>query len=158
MTQEKPFDWTQFTLRVWIDASPQDVFRAWTDDSIIINWFTEKAVIEPRQNGRVYFEWLAGDKLEAKVIEIHKNRRFVFPFGSNNEQVTVSVKKSKSGSICELHQYNMKTTPKAKVSMHMGCREGWTFFLANLKAYLEYGIDLRSDDPKQSYKQGFINS
>jgi hypothetical protein len=40
----------------------------------------------------------------------------------------------------------------------MGCAMGWTFFLANLKAYLENGIDLRGHDPKRCYKQNFINS
>ena len=42
--------------------------------------------------------------------------------------------------------------------MHMGCRAGWVFFLTNLKAYLEHGIDLRTTDPKMTYREGFVNS
>ena len=30
--------------------------------------------------------------------------------------------------------------------------------MANLKAYLEHGIDLRGHDSKKSYRQDYINS
>jgi len=40
--------------------------------------------------------------------------------------------------------------------MHKGCAEGCTFFLANLKSYLENGIELRSHEKERSYRAGFI--
>jgi uncharacterized protein YndB with AHSA1/START domain len=158
MAASKKYDWTQFTLKVAINKSVASVFRAWTDDKVVSKWFTEKTVIQPRKNGRIYFEWLAGDKLDAKVISISKNRHFTFPFGSKGERVTIKFVKDGRGSICELRQYNMLTTPKSRWEMHRGCIQGWTFFLANLKSYLEYGVDLRSHDPQKSYRQQFINS
>ena len=151
-------DWTQFVLRVNIDAKPERVYKAWTDDKIVSKWFTEKTVIEPRKGGRLYFEWLAGDKLETKVKQAIKNKKFVFPFGKDGLEVSVTIKKDGKGSVCELKQYNMKTDPASKWSIHKGCVQGWTFFLANLKAYLEHGIDLRSHDVKRSYKEDYINS
>ncbi|HWR82653.1 MAG TPA: SRPBCC domain-containing protein [Candidatus Deferrimicrobium sp.] len=154
----KKYDWTQFTLKIEIGATPAQVFRAWTDDKVVPKWFTVKAKIEPRKNGRIHFEWLGGDVLDGRVIAITKNRRFVFPFGKGNEQVEVAITKSGRGSICRLHQYGMKTTPKARWEMFVGCKEGWTFFLTNLKCYLEHGIDLRSHDPQKCYRQGFVNS
>jgi uncharacterized protein YndB with AHSA1/START domain len=42
-------------------------------------------------------------------------------------------------------------------SMHKGCETGWAFFLTNLKAYPERGIDLRARDPKESYARGSVN-
>jgi uncharacterized protein YndB with AHSA1/START domain len=145
-------------LRVALKAPPEKVFRAWTDDKIVSKWFTEKTVIEPKKNGRIYFEWTAGDKMEAKVINIVKNRLFVFPFGNNSERVEVRIKKDGKGSMCELRQLNMKTTDDMKWMMHRGCIQGWTFFLTNLKSYLEHGIDLRGHDKKKSYKQDYVNS
>jgi len=158
MPDKKKFDWSKFVLRIAISVPPEKVFQAWTDGTIVSKWFTVKSIIEPKKNGRVYFEWLAGDKMEAKVISISKNKTFVFPFGNKGEEVSVTVKKDGSGSVCELRQYNMKTTPKDKWNMHRGCIQGWTFFLTNLKSYLEHDIDLRGHDPKKSYKQDFVNS
>ena len=154
----KPYDWTQFRLKILIAAPPSKLFAAWTNDRIVSKWFTVKTVIEPKKNGRIYFEWLGGDEMEAKVLGMTENRRFHFPFGKHNEQVEISIKKAPGGSVCELHQFNIRTTPKDKVAMHMGCKEGWTFFLTNLKSFLEHGIDLRSHDPKRCYRQGYVNS
>ena len=158
MPKQKPYDWTQFTLRIVIKAAPEKIFKAWTDDKIITKWFPIKAQIEPKKNGRIYMEWVAGDKLDAKVREVVKNQKFVFDFGNQGERVSVKIKRDGKVSILELKQFNMQTTPKMKVGMHMGCKQGWTFFMANLKGFLEHGIDLRSPDPKRCYKQDFINS
>jgi len=158
MANKPKHDWSQFKLRVFINKPVSKVFEAWTKDKIVSKWFTEKTVIEPKKNGRIYFEWLAGEKMEAKVISISKNRHFTFPFGNKGERVKVSFKKAGRGSVCELHQYNMKTSPESKWMMHRGCIQGWTFFLTNLKSYLENGIDLRSHDVKRSYRQNYVNS
>ena len=158
MPKAKKFDWSRFLLKIAINVSPEKVFKAWTDGKIVSKWFSVKAEIEPKKNGRIYYEWLAGDKLEARIIEIVKNRKLVIPFGSKGEIVEVKIKKHGRGSICELRQYNMKTGPKDRVNMHMGCKTGWTFFLTNLKSYLEHGIDLRSNDKRRSYRQNFVNS
>ena len=158
MPEKKKYDWSKFVLRIYIKASPARVFQAWTDDKIVTKWFTVKTVIEPKKNGRLYFEWLAGDKMEARVNSIVKNKKFVFPFGSKGEEVAVTFKKDGQGCICELRQYNMKTSDTDKWRMHRGCIQGWTFFMTNLKSYLEHGIDLRSHDPGKSYKKDFVNS
>jgi uncharacterized protein YndB with AHSA1/START domain len=158
MAKTPKFDWSQFKMRIFINKPVSKVFDAWTNDKIVSEWFTEKTVIEPRKDGRIYFEWTAGDNMEAKVVSISKNRLFTFPFGNKGERVTVRFKKAGKGCVCELRQYNMKTGPQSKWYMHKGCATGWTFFLTNLKAYLEHGIDLRGHDPKRSYRQDFINS
>ena len=158
MVATKPYDWTQFKQRIFVKADKERVFRAWTDDRIVSRWFTVKTMIEPRNNGRLYFEWLAGDKFEARIVSIRKPTRFVFPFGSRGEEVAVGIRKVRGGSVVELHQYNMKTSPRSKVEMHMNCKTGWAFFLTNLKAYLEHGIDLRGHNPRRSHRQGYINS
>lgn len=156
MPEKKKRDWRQFRLKIEIAAKPEKVFRAWTDDRIVPRWFCVKAEIKPKKKGRLYFEWLGGDKLETRVIDIKKNRLFFFPFGPKGEKVKLTIKPLKKCSGLELYQYD--TTPEDGLAVHNGCETGWTFFLANLKAYLEQGIDLRSHDPKKSYLQGYINS
>ena len=41
-------------------------------------------------------------------------------------------------------KFVLKINEKGKVQYHMGCLGGWTFYLANLKSYLEGGVDLRN--------------
>jgi uncharacterized protein YndB with AHSA1/START domain len=158
MPEKKKYDWTQFKLRIEIKASPSRVFKAWTDDKLVSMWFTTKTIIEPKKNGRVYYEWLGGDKFDTRIIDIKKDRLFLIPFGGKGEKIKVTMAKTKSGTVCEIHQFDMKTSPKDKWAMHKGCETGWTFFLTNLKSYLEHGIDLRSHDREKSYKQNYVNS
>ena len=158
MAKGKPYDWTRFFLRIEIAAPPEKVYRAWTDGDFLAQWFSVRAAVEPKKGGRVYFEWLGGDKLETRVLQARKPSLFRFPFGSHGEEVEVKIRQVPGGSVCELQQTNMKTTPRMKVAMHMGCKTGWVFFLTNLKAFLEHGVDLRSHDPQKSYNQNYLNS
>jgi uncharacterized protein YndB with AHSA1/START domain len=156
--RKKTHDWTQFTLKVEIAASPERVFQAWTDTHQISMWFFYGGVIEPINGGKFDMVTIDGDEYPSEILEIRKNRYIRFTFGPKSEQVEVTIKKVAAGAECILHQFNMRTTPNEKWDMHMGCRQGWTFFLTNLKAYLEHGVDLRSHNRRKSYKQGFINS
>ncbi|MDZ4722730.1 MAG: SRPBCC domain-containing protein [candidate division Zixibacteria bacterium] len=157
MAVKKKHDWSQFTHKIAIAAPPEKVFRAWIDDKICVKWFTEVSIIEPVKGGRIYLKWIGGDVHETKVTDIKQDKLFVFPFGPNGEQVSVSISKITGGSLCELHQYGMKDSPDDRVKMHLGCVMGWTFFLTNLKAFLEHRIDLRTHTDKACYLQGYIN-
>jgi hypothetical protein len=42
------------------------------------------------------------------------------------------------------------TNAEVRASRQFGCAMGWTFFLANLKAWLEHGIDLRETNPNRT--------
>lgn len=158
MSESKVFDWTRFSLKIEIAAAPQRVFRAWTDSAELCAWFAVRNEIEPHVGGRLFFEWLGGDRLETKLLAVKKNREVRFPFGSKGEEVRVLFKKVKGGTLCTLEQTGMRTSPKQKIEMHMGCKTGWVFFLTNLKAYLEHGVDLRSTNRRKSYRTGYLNS
>lgn len=156
--KRKPYDWTQFTVKVEIRATPARVFRAWTNQTEITRWFVSEAILEPRKGGRFYMKFLTGVSGDETVLAIQKDRSFTFSFGPDGETVAVTLRKVAGGTDCILRQYGMKTTPQAKVDWHMGCRSGWVFFLANLKAHLEHKIDLRGTDPKKSYLNGYVTS
>jgi uncharacterized protein YndB with AHSA1/START domain len=158
MAKRYTYDWSHFTEKIEIKASPEKVYRAWTDDKLITKWFVHKAVIEPKKGGRFYMKFLGDVESDEKVLGIRKNSYFCFSFGKAGETVEITIKKSGKGTDCILRQFGMKTSNKAKVQWHMGCRNGWVFFLTNLKSFLEKGVDLRSHDPRKSYKQGYVNS
>jgi hypothetical protein len=57
--------------------------------------------------------------------------------------------------IVELVQDNISTDEKGKELWHVGCKTGWTFYLANMKSMFEGGIDLRN---KNEQLQEMMNS
>jgi uncharacterized protein YndB with AHSA1/START domain len=99
ITMTSAYDWTQFTQRIVIKAPPAKVFKAWTDPSELIRWFPVKAELEPKKGGRLYLEWLAGDKFEGKIIRVRKPSLLVFPFGNGNEEVEVKISKVRGGPL-----------------------------------------------------------
>ena len=152
------FDWSQFNLRVAVKAAPSKVFNAWINSKEICKWFAYDAVVEPKKGGIFRLTDLYGNSWELTFLEVRKNSKIHFTFGMNDEQVIIGFKKSGSHTIVELNQFNMKTTPNHKWDTHMEQKVGWTFFLTNLKAYLEHGIDLRSHDRRRGYLDNFVNS
>ena len=159
MAETSSYDWTRFVLRIEISATPDEVFRAWTEGDQLRRWFPTGAETEPKKGGRIYLQFLdPKDRGEFSFTEFRRPNLVSFTFGNRGEKVRVRIRKSGAGAVCELEQFDMKTTPKEKVQMHMGCKTGWVFFLTNLKAWLEHGIDLRSHDPKKSYRQSYVNS
>ena len=46
-----------------------------------------------------------------------------------------------------LRQYNIPRDEAGKTNFHIGCTEGWVFYMANLKSIMEGGIDLRNKNP-----------
>jgi len=157
MAAKSSYDWSKFTLKIFIKAPQSRVFDAWLNDKSITKWFTSSARHDARKGGNIAWGWQAGDTFEGKFVSIKKNQSIVFTFGNHGEKVRVRTLKSGHGTVCEIHQYDMRTSPKDRWMMHRGCLQGWTFFLANLKSVLENRKDLRSKDPKQNYRKDFIN-
>jgi hypothetical protein len=71
--------------------------------------------------------------------------------------VTVTCRPYEDTTLLELVQENMADTPQAHVSWHLGCNLGWSLFMTNLKALLEYGVDLRETDPDRAYASQAIS-
>jgi len=60
--------------------------------------------------------------------------------------VRLNLEAGKKAVLLNLHQYGIPTDDESKLNLHYGCSNGWTFWLANLKAYLEYGVLLHETD------------
>lgn len=167
---EFDYDWTRFERKIFINARPETVFRAWTVPENIVQWFIAKANYlaadgtprlpgEPVVAGDTYFwEWHQDLRTQGTLLEVVDNERLVFTFGDkepgSGEQiiVTVVVSPEEDGvTLLRLIQENMADTPQAHVSWHMQCNLGWSFFMTNLKGLLEHGVDLRETDRERAY-------
>lgn len=154
----KPYNWSQFTLRIPVQCDAATIYRNWTTRKGLEYWFLRKAEFkntggtiraddEPVSLGDTY-EWLWhgwGDEIMEKgtVLEMNGTDHFKFSFGKAGD-VAITLLHENGENIVELTQDNIPTDEDGKVTWHIGCTKGWNFYLTNLKSLLEGGIDLRN--------------
>jgi uncharacterized protein YndB with AHSA1/START domain len=152
------YDWGKFTQKININASVAEVYRAWTSVHHLEQWFLRKATIKDDKgkekgaqdtlhNGDTY-EWLwhghADTVIEkGKILLANGTDKLQFSF-TKGAVVTVHIGEMLGESIVMLTQEGIPTDDEGKVKYHIGCIAGWTFYLTNLKSYLEGGKDLRN--------------
>ncbi len=152
------YDWSKFVLRIDIQASKEAIYDAWTSQEIIDLWFlrkltilnskgAEKDLFEKIEEGDSYQWWWYGHDDEVTengiILEANGSDTFAFTFGKAGN-CYIKINEEMGENIVELHQYNIPTDERSMHEFHLGCKMGWTFFLANLKSILEGGVDLRN--------------
>ncbi|MFP4369881.1 MAG: SRPBCC domain-containing protein [Candidatus Kapaibacterium sp.] len=163
-------DWTQFTKRIYIDKHPSEVYKAWAVPENITEWFLEKAdytdgngnkrepavFIQP--GDKHAWKWHNWDFTEeGEVIAANADTEIAFTFGSGGN-VFVYLKESKGGTELELIQKDIPKDEAGKMNQYVGCSNGWTFWLTNLKAWLEHGITLHAKGLEQTDTENRVNS
>jgi uncharacterized protein YndB with AHSA1/START domain len=119
---------------VWIAHPPARVYRALTDSAELARWWPREAVSDPRAEGRLVFTWFSGDRLETRYERLVPDREVAFPFAS--ERVAFELAAEGAGTRLRIvHECGTDD------SIHIA--QSWGFLKANLKAYLEAGLDLR---------------
>ena len=169
MMNEFNYDWTQFTRQIFIQADLPTVYQAWVQPSEITKWFiaaTEqnRPAAEAVQVGDHYhWRWHQDLHAEGKFLQVIENEKLQFTFGENasdlDEKIIVTVHFGDLGDMTSviLQQQNLPHTEQGHVQWHMGCNMGWSFFMTNLKALLEYGVDLRETDQERAYASRAIS-
>lgn len=149
------YDWSRFTKRIVINAPLQEVYLAWAIGEELERWFLcearftnsfghEREHDSPMQVGDTYtWKWYGWDGQDTgEILEANGKDRLVFTFAAPCK-VTVTFTEQNVGTLVELVQENIPTDDEHKAKYHVGCTQGWTFYMANLKSILEGGIDLR---------------
>ena len=167
---EANIDWTSFKRRIHIAKPKEEIFRAWASQKGLEAWFLEKAGFEKADGSKRDQEQLCeeGDSFswkwhnwphheEGKILESNGKDRLVFTFGPGGE-VLVELKDSPYGIEVALTQYQIATDEKSKMNYYVGCHGGWTFWMANLKAWLEHGITLNITGLSQEETSNLVNS
>lgn len=167
--ENKP-DWTSFTRRIHIQKPTQLVFDAWTQKRLLETWFLEIAEfkdsngvgrkpIETVQQGDT-FSWKWNNwphREEGEVLNIKNKELISFTFGPGGI-VDVHLKESKFGTEVTLIQKQIPSDDKHKMDLFVGCYGGWTFWLANLKAWMEHGITLHATGLSEGDTTNLVNS
>lgn len=156
MSEEK-YDWSTVVKKVYIETDKQSVTDAWLKVDGLNQWFLREAVYtsksgEHRTNtfqvGDSYiWRWhgYADDVNESGEVRSLSPYEFSFSFAGGSI-CSLKIEEFKTGTLLTLSQSNIPTDEKGKSYYHVGCSNGWTFYLTNLKSVLEGGLDLRNKD------------
>jgi len=158
VTQSTMVQGDTLVLRRVFNASPERVYRAWTDPEQLIRWFssntrwrTPLVDVVPVQGGRHHIDMRHSDgdvfKLRGKYLEVIPNEKIVFtwvwlddPMGTDADPesiVTVEFREVPGGTELTLtHEKLRNTDQQAQTS------EGWEGCLTMLEGYLDTGAEL----------------
>ncbi|NNC71181.1 MAG: SRPBCC domain-containing protein [Flavobacteriaceae bacterium] len=153
----KELSWDSFTKKIHIKTEIEPLFKLWATEKGITTWFLSDA--EYLRNGikidedtsiqagdHYTWRWHNWDgKEEGKVLEVKENEFIKFTFAGEND-LLVSFEQKETSVLLTLTQSNIPQDEKSKLEIFYGCSNGWTFWLANLKAYVEHGILLNETD------------
>lgn len=166
----KGIDWTSFKKRIFIDKSLNDVYSAWATQYKMEIWFLENSFFldpsgqarnpdEPIQKGDTFIwkwnNWEIEEKGE--ILEANAKDRISFTFGKGGI-VHVEMKDSKGCTEVILTQEEIPSDEKSKMDYYVGCSTGWTFWLANLKAWMEHGVLLQAKGLSKDDTMDLVNS
>ncbi|THU41974.1 SRPBCC domain-containing protein [Niastella caeni] len=155
-------DWSRFVTRINVSAPIETLYLAWATRAGMESWFVrlseyrnndgkERAAEEQVIVGDTY-KWLwhgySDEAVEhGQILDLNNKDYFKFSFGKAGI-CSVNIRPEEGEHIVELIQEDIPIDEQGKLNFHVGCKTGWTFYLANLKSIVEGGIDLRNKNVK----------
>ncbi|MEX0291445.1 MAG: SRPBCC domain-containing protein [Flavobacteriaceae bacterium] len=141
-----------FSKKIYIKAPKEKLYWCWATAEGICSWFLSKAVYRsPEGNLRQAKEFIqAGDQYtwewhnwdgqeQGKLLKADGHSYIEFSFAEVSK-VSVYLEEKEKAVLLTLTQFEIPTDEDTKMNVYNGCSNGWTFWLTNLKAYLEHGI------------------
>lgn len=151
-------NWNMFIVRIDVSAPIEKLYAAWATRAGIESWFLRlseyktadgklRANDEPVQKGDTY-KWMwhgwPDETVEyGTILDYNGKDLFRFSFGKAGN-CTVRIYKEKEETIVEILQDDIPDDETGKQTWHVGCKAGWTFYLANLKSVYQFETDLRN--------------
>ena len=134
-------------------ASPERVFRAWTDADELVRWWTTTAESDARSGGAFSYGFEFEDASRNHTYtgtyhDVTPGERISFPWQAGVGATTVDVRLEPAGAgtkVTLVHSgWGDGAEADEAVELH---EQGWSFFLDNLVAHLDRGEDLRLTGP-----------
>ncbi len=154
------FDWTSFTLKIAVKADIQKLYNAWSQSSEIEKWFLREAIYTAPEHGQIdgntsatendtyFWRWFLYEETESgKITQANGQNLFEFTFAGDC-LVTVKLHEEADHTVVTLTHHNIPTDDNSKRNIRLGCHNGWSFYLVNLKSVYEGGLDLRNKDSR----------
>ncbi len=146
-----------FTKKIHIKAPLEKLYWCWGTAEGITSWFLRKALYttsgkarNPQEHvqagDRYTWAWHNWDEEETGAILQANGSDFLEFSFAGVSKVSVALEDKGTAVLITLKQYEIPTDEQHMLNVHHGCSNGWTFWLANLKAYLEHGVLLNETE------------
>lgn len=144
-----------FTRRIIIQKDLKSVFDAWTIQGRMEEWFLKSAVYfrhdvplkaGKRAHERDTYQWIwhtwPDNIQEGVVTACEEYESFGFTFEPGGKVDVAFIERDKDITEIVLTQSEILSDGDAWYHYYYGCSLGWSFWMVNLKAFLEHGIVL----------------
>lgn len=150
-----PEKWKRFVQRIDVSAPMESVYAAWATAEGMMGWFPMEVALTDGEGGelepgaaagtgdRFKFTWHMGHTESGEFLEANGTDRLRYTFGEGLE-VTVGLEQMEDGSVMVTMEQTQDRSDEENLRILLGFKEGWAFYLANLKSVLEGGLDLRN--------------
>jgi uncharacterized protein YndB with AHSA1/START domain len=132
-----------------VDAPPQRVYRMWSDADTMRQWlsYEVKGSLLPGARSVLVFP---RQQIEIDVLEAEPDSRFKFRWLHPTEdtlttEVTISIRQKGWGSVVSLTDGPYETGGEAGLDEYARAIEIWAAGLSQLRASVDYSIDLRKE-------------
>jgi uncharacterized protein YndB with AHSA1/START domain len=134
------------TLEQTINATPERIFKALTNANELESWFPSKVSSDPKIGGSYAFTFDFPENPErnhtrtGKFTVLTPGKKVSYNW-MDYTNVDFNLQPVGNGTKVSLTHAGWKNDDDANIEAHT---QGWTFFLQNLKSYLETGVDQRA--------------
>jgi uncharacterized protein YndB with AHSA1/START domain len=136
----------EIKVKLQIRKPVQDVFEAIVDPEKMSNYFISKSSGKMEEGKQINWRFPEFDiEFPIRVGKIEKNKYISYYWKTDDKELFVEMMlmpKEGKETLVTITEKSMEND-EAGIKWFMGNTEGWANFLACLKAYLEYGINLR---------------
>lgn len=129
-----------------VQASPQQVFHAFTNATALKEWMCDVATLVPRTGGRIYMAWNSGFYAAGEFTRFEPDRLLAYRWFGRGEPaptlVEVNLYQEGEHTIVKLTHSGLGSSAEWE-NMTKEVKDGWSTSLENLASVLEKGPDLR---------------
>lgn len=140
---------------VTVDAPAGVVFEALTDAERLTRWFPSKVESDARTGGKFKYSWEFSNteqngSQQGEYLEVAANQRVSYSWQAGEVPTTVDITLSESGGATEVHLVHSGFGTGEGSAQLREMHDGpWSFYMSNLKSYLEQGVDHRFEQISQ---------
>lgn len=137
---------TSVSAEIWVNATPEQTWYAYTNASALCEWLCDRATVNPRPGGHIYLYWNGEFYSSGHFISMEKNELLSFRWFSRNDpaptEVTVSLLPKDNGTLVVM-RHDVPDEDEKWEQLAETFQNHWTVSIENLKSVLETGLDLR---------------
>lgn len=134
------------SVAIQILKPESEVFEAIVDPDLMSNYFISKSTGRMEDGKTIFWKFPEFDiEFPVRVGKIELNRYISFYWDSDGLELLVEIRLESAGNASTVVTVTEKSrnNDEAGIKWLKGNTAGWANFLACLKAYLEYGVNLR---------------